>query len=232
MTSNASIHPFDNLATIGCVTPEVGFRNGVETIVRTLGWNFWNVEDVQSLVPKCNQLRANCVMVDMASVQLNWPLHETYESVFRILPPAIFVVERGDVSAAISATRAGAVNVLEKPVGQGELSTNIEIAVKIDQRCPTSGIDARFQHSRYSEFSSREKLILGMLVDGMKNMAVAARLDLSLRTVEAVRSQILKKLNVHSFAQLVRLVAKLEYESRTQRNKEFERLLTESELSH
>jgi FixJ family two-component response regulator len=230
MTSNASIHPFDNLATIGCVTPEPGFRKSVETIVRTIGWRFWNVEKFQKTVQKCNDLRTNCLIVDMASVER--PLHEPYESAFRTLPPTICVVEKGDVNAAIDATRAGAVNVLEKPVGQDELSTNIEIAVKLDQRCPTSGIEARFQHSRYSEFSSREKLILGMLVDGMKNIAVASRLELSLRTVEAVRSQILKKLNVRSFAQLVRLVAKLEYETRSQRIKEFERLLTASDFCH
>jgi DNA-binding NarL/FixJ family response regulator len=55
-----------------------------------------------------------------------------------------------------------------------------------------------------TELSPREKEIVQLLADGHSNKAVAARLGVSVRTVENHRAKIMRKLKLHSFSELVR----------------------------
>jgi FixJ family two-component response regulator len=55
--------------------------------------------------------------------------------------------------------------------------------------------------------TAREKAILGLLMEGEPNKRVASILDVSLRTVEGERAQVMKKLKVSSFVELIKTVS-------------------------
>ena len=66
---------------------------------------------------------------------------------------------------------------------------------------------AKADHSELAAPSSREREILAALVRGERNSIIAARLQLSPKSVSTYRSRIFEKLKVESVAQLVRLVS-------------------------
>jgi FixJ family two-component response regulator len=59
---------------------------------------------------------------------------------------------------------------------------------------------------RFDELSGREKEVLGHVVRGRMNKEIAADLNINLRTVKLHRTNITRKLNVQSVAELTRLV--------------------------
>jgi len=59
--------------------------------------------------------------------------------------------------------------------------------------------------SRMTALSEREREVLRMVAGGASNKQIAARLDLSIKTVEAHRSRLMKKLGARNMAELMQL---------------------------
>jgi len=123
--------------------------------------------------------------------------------------PVVFVSAHGSVSLAVRAMQAGATDFLEKPVDD-------EVLIAAVQRAVTSDLDRRAEKAaqagtvaRYAALSAREREVLGLLVDGLANKEVAARLGLSPKTVEAHRAHVIEKMGAGSLAELVAIVVRL-----------------------
>lgn len=120
--------------------------------------------------------------------------------------PVIVISGYADVPMTVSAMRLGAVTVLEKPILPRELIAAIEEA-SIRTR-PNRAPDPEFAsaQARYSTLSKREREVLASIVAGKRTKATASELGLSLRSVEAVRASILRKMQARSFASLGRQI--------------------------
>lgn len=194
---------------IACTTRENVFCDRIEAAAREIGTDFWSSDDLSLTVQKCKERSLSCVVVD-------------YENVFGVNPhngshrlpeeqSLIVVVPKGDVRAAFQAANVGAVNVLEKPLLPHELVTNLRTALASESKLKDYIVGHhRFSDPMFEALSSREKAILGLLMEGEPNKRVAAILDVSLRTVEGERAQIMKKLNVTSFVELIKTVSRLQ----------------------
>ena len=121
-----------------------------------------------------------------------------------ISEPVIVVTGHGDVPAAVRALKLGAIDFIEKPCNDNLLIQKINHAIDLDHR----NRDERMRRDRleqaYSTLTRRERDVLRLLVDGCSNKEVARDLELSPKTVERHRANIMRKLDVGSFAELVR----------------------------
>jgi len=122
----------------------------------------------------------------------------------QINEPVIVVAGHGDVPAAVRALKLGAVDFIEKPCNDHLLIQKINHAIDLDRR-------NRLQRSRresisraYESLTGRERGVLELLVGGQSNKEIARILQLSPKTVERHRANIMRKLEVGSFAGLVR----------------------------
>ena len=102
------------------------------------------------------------------------------------------------------ALKLGAIDFIEKPCNDNLLIQKINHAIDLDHR----NRDERLRRNRleraYSTLTRRERDVLRLLVDGCSNKEVARDLELSPKTVERHRANIMRKLDVGSFAELVR----------------------------
>jgi FixJ family two-component response regulator len=124
-------------------------------------------------------------------------------------PPIIFMSGCGDVPSTVRAMKAGAIEFLTKPVDPEALLKAIEVAFAkdLEQRRRTTelnGLQGRFDH-----LTPREKETLPLIVAGMWNKQAAAVLGITKVTLQVHRGQIMKKMGAPSFADLVRMAAKL-----------------------
>lgn len=119
--------------------------------------------------------------------------------------PIILISAHGDVSTAVTALRAGAVDFLEKPFDDGLFLQRINEALHRDAR-QRAARDAESQAaSLLGLLSAREHEVAALLIEGCANKIIAARLGISVRTVETHRAHLLDKLGVRTLPELMRL---------------------------
>lgn len=98
--------------------------------------------------------------------------------------PAIVITGQGDIAMAVQAMRAGVADFIEKPVNEETLLLSIHHAL---QQAATPE-DRSAQHAqatmRIATLTKREREVMDLVVAGHANKEIAARLDISQRTVE------------------------------------------------
>lgn len=118
--------------------------------------------------------------------------------------PVIMISGFGDVSTAVKAMKAGVLDFLEKPFkGQDllDLIHNAVIKHKIDRE------KNHFHHAtlnRLNSLTQREKEVMGHVVAGTLNKDIAKKLEISIKTVEVHRANVMDKMCVSSVPDLVR----------------------------
>lgn len=149
---------------------------------------------------------AGCVVCEFRLLGMNGiELQESLASDCITLP-MIFVTAHPETALTVRAMRNGAITVLEKPHSEQELWDAIRKALSLDQA--VRRIDAKHSElrRRLARLTEKERQVLDLLVDGKTNKAIAGKLNISVRTVEARRHQIFKKTRTDSVAELVRLI--------------------------
>jgi len=118
--------------------------------------------------------------------------------------PRVITTGHGDVPCAVRAMKAGAVDVLEKPYSDEDLLKAIESALE-QKDAVRSKRDAAEATRLIASLSPRERAVLEALAAGHPNKRIAFYLGISVRTVEAHRGRMMKRLAVRRFAEAIRI---------------------------
>ncbi len=133
--------------------------------------------------------------------------------------PVIFMTAYADVPMAIRALKSGAVEFIEKPFHAQSMLERVQRALAED--CVRREEETRFEEvgQRIASLTDKEKEALTLIMDGAPNKAIAAKFDITERAVEMRRASIMRKMQVHSLAELIRLVTEYNIfsENRTRR---------------
>jgi len=120
--------------------------------------------------------------------------------------PVIILTGHADVPMAVRATKAGAVEFLQKPADDQVLVDCVQRAIELDAQVrERQAANAQFA-ARMELLTPRERQVLDLLVAGQANKHIAAEFGVSPRTVEVHRKHVMKKLHVKSAVDLVRSV--------------------------
>lgn len=119
--------------------------------------------------------------------------------------PILIMTGHGDVPLAVEAMKLGAVDFLEKPFDDDRLTAMIEAAIV--QAEPTAKSEAVAQDiaARVASLSPRERQVMEGLIAGLSNKLIAREYDISPRTIEVYRANVMTKMQASSLSELVRL---------------------------
>ena len=123
----------------------------------------------------------------------------------RIGLPVIMISGHADVPMAVKAMQSGAVDFIQKPVSHQDLLQSVRKALAADERFRAEIGDPRIIAERLEQLTAKERVVLKAIVAGNTNKAIAGSLNVSIRTVETHRANLMRKLGVKSTAGLVRL---------------------------
>jgi DNA-binding NarL/FixJ family response regulator len=158
--------------------------------------------------------RPDVAVVDVGMSELNGI--EATAQILRHSPKtAVLILSmHRDERYVLRAVRAGARGYLLKDAVEEELIRAIRTvqrghsffspglgAILVEDR--TRRMEGHKVDDRYELLTDRERQIYQMLAEGKANKEIAARLHLSLHTVETHRTRIMEKLDVHSAAEIV-----------------------------
>jgi two-component system response regulator FixJ len=119
--------------------------------------------------------------------------------------PILIMTGHGDVPLAVEAMKLGAVDFLEKPFEDDRLIGMVEAAIR--QAEPTAKSEAVAQDiaARVASLSPRERQVMDGLIAGLSNKLIARDYDISPRTIEVYRANVMTKMQANSLSELVRL---------------------------
>ena len=121
----------------------------------------------------------------------------------------VFISGGADVESGVRAMKGGAIDFLEKPFSDETLLAAVSRALASDRS--RRAVEAELQHlrSRLATLTPREHDVFGLIVTGLLNKQVGARLGTTEKTVKVHRSRVMQKMGAGSLAELVRMSDKL-----------------------
>lgn len=149
-----------------------------------------------------------CVMIDSYLPDMSG-LELQSKASSRAARPVIFISDQCDVPLAVCAMKAGAIDFLSKPLDRSALVAAIQAGLAMDRKARQRKAELALLERRLNELTPREREVLPLVIGGLLNKQAAAILGISEVTLQIHRSQVMRKMQAGSLAELVRISSKL-----------------------
>jgi len=190
---------------IHVVDDDAAMRDSLAFLLDVNGFQPKTYESANAFLSAAATGAASCVISDirmpgLSGIELVRALKSRGEAC-----PVILITGHGDVALAVEAMKAGAVDFIEKPFDDAALLSAIRAA--LDTRAAKVGDSAAKKEAevRLADLSPRERDVLLGLVAGKINKVIAHDLNISPRTVEVYRANLMAKTGARSMSELMRL---------------------------
>jgi FixJ family two-component response regulator len=148
---------------------------------------------------------ASCLVVDVRLPGLSGLEFQAELARRQNKTPIIFMTGHGDIPMSVRAMKAGAVEFLTKPFRDQDLIDAVQVALDRDRsRRQAEGTISNLR-AKFEKLTPREQDVMALVVTGLMNKQVAARIGISEITVKAHRASVTRKMGARSLAELVRM---------------------------
>jgi RNA polymerase sigma factor (sigma-70 family) len=192
--------------TVFVVDDDQAMRSSLEWLIESIGMKVKTYGSADDFLSSYYPGRAGCLLLDvrmpgMSGLELQAHLAREDSRL-----PVIIITGHGDVSMAVKAMKAGAVDFIEKPFHDEDLLSSIRNALDFDEKQRSLQSQRAQIATRLAELTPREHEVMEMVTDGLANKEIAASLGVTAKTVEAHRARVMDKMQAGSLAELVRMV--------------------------
>jgi two-component system response regulator DctR len=150
---------------------------------------------------------AGCILLDIRMDGMSGPeLFSVLRERGSILP-VIFLTGHGDVPMAVTALKNGAFDFVEKPCNDNELVDRVIEALRLDENQRAAASSADSVNARLAKLTTRERQVMELVLAGKLNKVIADELQVSMRTVEVHRSNLLDKMGIRTAVELAQLLS-------------------------
>jgi FixJ family two-component response regulator len=194
-------------ATVFVVDDNLGVRNSICALMESIEFAVEAYASGEEFLAAYDPECPGCLVLDvrLRAGESGLDLQDELRRRSAMLP-VIVLTGHGDVPISVRALKAGAVDFLQKPIQPQILVEKVRHAIIIDRRARDAAMAHADVRARIKRLTPRESEVMDRLVKGETSKEIAYDLKLSVRTVEAHRRAVLRKIGVTSAAQLVRAV--------------------------
>ncbi len=193
-------------ATVFIIDDDDLVLGALEGLVASVGLRAETFGSAPQFLSGYEPTEAGCVLVDMrlpgmSGLELQAALRER-----QIDLPVIMISGYGDVSSAVRAMKAGAIDFFQKPINGQLLLEAIQRAVAASAASSRTQAEAEAVRALVASLSRRERDVLEGVLAGEPNKRIAAKLGIAEKTVEAHRARLMSKLEARNIVELVKKV--------------------------
>ena len=187
------------------VDDDEAIRRSAGFMLKTSGFRVQTYESGDQLLKAVPSLDPGCVLLDirmpgMDGLEVQQALKERGVGL-----PVIIMTGHGDVTLAVQAMKAGAVDFIEKPFEKAVLLGAIGQAFSKLDRASETRERTKEAEVQLNGLTPREREVLDGLAEGLPNKTIAYDLGISPRTVEIHRANLMTKLGVRSLSEALRI---------------------------
>src|SRR4029079_16574456 len=154
--------------------------------------------DIKPLLPGC--VITDVRMPEMTGIELLRRLRESGNDI-----PVIIITGHGDIPLAVEAMKYGAADFFEKPFDDDALLKAVHSAFNRLEGAAQKIAERAASNERLATLSNRERQVLEGLLAGKPNKIIAFDYDISPRTVDIYRANVMTKMQAASLSELVRM---------------------------
>jgi two-component system response regulator FixJ len=196
MPSDAVVHVIDD---------DDAARDSLCFLLRSAKIEARSYESAPAFLAAVKTISLGCVITDvrmpeMTGIELLRRLRESGNDV-----PVIVITGHGDIPLAVEAMKFGAADFFEKPYDDDALVSAVKGALNAQQGNAQKNAERAIVNERVATLSNRERQVLEGLVGGKPNKIIAFDYDISPRTVEIYRANVMTKMQATSLSELVRM---------------------------
>ncbi|MCR6736970.1 MAG: response regulator FixJ [Afipia sp.] len=196
MSPNKAVYVIDD---------DPAMRDSLDFLLDSAGFTVTLFDSALSFLDAIPRLGFGCVVSDVRMPGLDGiDLLKRLKNDNKQLP-VIIMTGHGDIPLAVEAMKLGAIDFLEKPFEDERLLTTINIALSRAAYERKDEAVAADIASRIATLSPRERQVMDGLVAGLSNKLIARDYNISPRTIEVYRANVMTKMQAGSISELVRL---------------------------
>ncbi|WP_428609904.1 response regulator transcription factor [Sedimenticola sp.] len=199
-----------NKSTVFIVDDDREVREALQLLMESVGLQVEVFDAANAYLEQFDASRPGCIILDvrmpgMSGLDLQNLLLER-----PLCPPIIIITGHGDVPMAVRAVQAGAVDFIQKPFNDQALLDSVHRALERDDRQRGEATHIAEIKQRLSRLTPREREVLELVVQGLRNKLIAAELSVSQSTVEAHRAKVMDKMEAKTLSDLMRMMLTIE----------------------
>jgi two-component system response regulator FixJ len=191
--------------TVFVVDDDAAMRKSLRFLVESVGLKVETYETAERFLESYTPERPGCLVLDLRMPGMGGLRLQEELAARKVSLPVIIITGHAEVSTAVIAMKKGAVDFIQKPVGDEMLLDAVRQAIEHDREVRDAAARRADFAARLAQLTPRERAVMGGVVAGKANKVIAAELDIGEKTVESHRSRVMKKLGVESVAELVHL---------------------------
>lgn len=188
-------------STIYVIDDDEAIGKSVKWLLESANLNVKIYHSALTFLEEYNVNLRGCLLIDvrmpsMSGLQLQERLISLGNSM-----PIIMITGHGDIPMAVRALKAGAFDFITKPFNDQSLLEQIQMALLKEKK--SNNVEEI--RKRYKLLSVREREIMDSIIIGKMNKAIAYDLNISIKTVELHRANVMEKMQAGNFAELVKM---------------------------
>jgi RNA polymerase sigma factor (sigma-70 family) len=197
-------------AVVHIIDDDASFRNSTGRLLRACGYAVETYESAEQLLQRLpDDPPPGCILLDLKMPGVSGPELQTRLNGMASTLPIIFLTGHADIPTTVHVIKAGADDLLTKPVDKDALVGAIERALARVGRMKANHEQFDDLRRLVSHLSPREKQVFERVVRGKMNKEIARELGTTERTVKAHRHRVMEKIQVNSLAELVMIAERL-----------------------
>ena len=186
------------------VDDDAELRASFKSLLKTTGIAGATCASAEEFLATYEQKNIGCIILDvrmpgMGGLELLDALRRRH-----VFIPVILLTGHADVKLTVQAMRKGALDVVEKPFREEELFAQVRQAFARFEKLKRFQAERQALAPRIALLTPRELEVLDLMVAGKKNRKIAEELEISTKTLDIHRSNIMRKMQTKTVADLVR----------------------------
>jgi len=196
-------------ATIFVIDDHAAVRDALGEMLSVFGYRVKTFESADGFLQVLDHRDVGCVVADVRMPGMDGLGLVRELARQNIALPVILISGHADVPMAVAAIKSGAEDFIEKPVDDAQLvaAINRALAQRFERHGSPKAQDALSE--RFARLTPRQVEIFDLVVEGFTSFAISAKLQISVRTVESYRAEVMEKMRAESVAVLVRQAIRL-----------------------
>jgi FixJ family two-component response regulator len=205
-----TMDPLPNEPVVLIVDDDEVVRSSLDSLLRSVGMQARLFRSTSEFLQKPIPDAPCCLVLDVRLPGTSGLDFQTELEKAGIRVPIVFITGYGDIPMTVKAMKAGAVEFLAKPFGDGEFLDAVRAAIQKDFRERAANKWVEKIKKGFLTLTPREKEVIVLVTSGLMNKQIAARLGVTEITVKVHRGNVMRKMGAKSLAELIRMSDALE----------------------